>query len=72
MARLSLKNKHTRELLKLLEQTRPCCGITRLERLCVGYTAAEIKAELTTREHIPNKQEAKLVRQKQAKEKKNR
>ena len=29
----------------------------------------EIKAELATREHVPNKQEARAIRQRQAKEK---
>lgn len=32
----------------------------------------QIKAELATREHVPNKQEAKIIRQRKAQESKNR
>lgn len=68
----SLKDKHTRELLALLQNTRASQGDEMLELHYVGYTSAEIKTELATREHIPNKQEAKALRQTKAKEKRSR
>lgn len=39
---------------------------------CTWLSINDIKNELNTREHIPNKQEAKLIRQQKAKAKRNR
>jgi len=68
----NLKDKHTRELLYMLNQTRKVDMDPVRELHFVGYTSVEIKAELALREHIPNKQEAKAARQEEAKRKRNR
>lgn len=64
----------TRQLKKMLDIARACGG-----KYCFagdaggpGLTFDELKAELDTREHIPNKQEARLVRQQKARAKRNR
>lgn len=56
-----LKESHTRQLLGMLKSARAAGG---------GYgafTIEELKNELKTREHIPNKIEAKKIRQLKAK-----
>jgi len=70
-----LKETHTRELLAMLKSTRqygssryyPCYPSD-----AGSVSVEELKAELALREHIPNKAEAKKLRQEAAKEKRNR
>lgn len=62
-----LKKTPTRQLLQLLNTARACGG-SFID--CYEITVKQIKDELSTREHIPNKQEAKLIRQHKAKFKK--
>lgn len=74
-----LKTLHTKELLDLLQSARECNGAYNpfyddgyaLEG-SKWYTIDEIKSELSTREHIPNKAEAKRIRQEKHKQKQNR
>ena len=56
-----IQEVHTRELLK---QLRWACHENRLEQGSYGYyySYADLKKELATREHIPNKKEAKAIR----------
>lgn len=60
-----IKQAHTRELLLWLDLTRSFGGwyspCQKSERH-FGYRAEDIKAELATREHIPNKVEARNLR----------
>ena len=58
-----LQETHTRILLEYLSHARKCGGWFSPFDNNVGFTTTEIKEELSTREHIPNKQEAKLIRQ---------
>lgn len=74
-----LQSCHTRQLLQMrnnvhrLEASYRYNLAARLHvTTALSVTGAEIKRELDTREHIPNKAEAKLIRQQQAKEKKHR
>lgn len=64
-----LKGAHTRQLLNWLQRARRCGG---------GYSPCDqapgtflsvtaLKAELATREHIPNKAESRAIRQAAAK-----
>lgn len=57
----------TRELMDYLDCARKFGGFYSPWEGSTGYTIEEIRAELATREHVPNKQEAKALRQKQAK-----
>ena len=72
-AREYLNSLHTKQLLKLLDSCRAVGG-----EYSVFYprdtivTTEQIKAELAAREHVPNKIEAKALRQQTAKEKRNR
>ncbi len=70
--RPSLKKFHTRQLLDIIDHCRACGGIYQPYDMGVYYEFEEIKSELDTREHIPNKQEAKRIRQEKAKAKRNR
>lgn len=75
----NLETLHTKQLLKLLNSTR-----ARHDKLFTRYIELgqemrlvevhlhEIRIVLGTREHIPNKQESKVIRQEKAKAKKNR
>lgn len=74
-----LETLHTKQLLKLLETTRAQHNRLTDRYIELGQTLSliedkihEIKLILGTREHIPNKQEAKAIRQEKAKAKKNR
>lgn len=59
-----LQETHTRLLLEYLSHSRSkCVGWFSPFDNSVGFTTTEIKEELSTREHIPNKREAKLIRQ---------
>jgi hypothetical protein len=62
-----LNSLDTRELLMYLKYARKFGG--RYSPWCHDeyYSTDEIKDELATREHIPNKQEAKKIRQERAK-----
>ena len=64
-----LKGLHTRELLKYLERSRKFHG-SYTPNDVTYYTTAQIKEELATREHIPNKAESKQLRQAKARAKK--
>ncbi len=70
-AKKELKELHTRQLMYYLKHSRacgnwysPCCSESSF-----GFTFDEIKEELNTREHIPNKREARKIRQEKAKRK---
>mgnify|MGYP003651129237 CR=1 FL=1 len=75
-----LEKLHTRQLLKLRDRVYRVCnyGLTRGFQPVYDVTdtlsvrAYEIKRELSKREHIPNKQEAKQIRRQNALEKKHR
>jgi hypothetical protein len=71
---------------EILHERGMCCGDTNAEwqflpdhkimitlnsRGNAKVSVAELKAELATREHIPNKPEAKKIRQEKAKQKRN-
>lgn len=63
----TLSSLHTRELLDYLACARKYGGwYSPYDGKC-GYTIDEIKEELSKREHIPNKAEAKKKRQAAAK-----
>ena len=64
-----LKGLHTRQLLAHLQKCRVFHGrYDVLENDYSGWevTTEQVKAELATREHIPNKIEAKAIRQERA------
>lgn len=63
----SLGPVHTRQLLDYLKHARACGGWYSPWDGSTGYTIEELKAELATREHVPNKAEAKRIRQDKAK-----
>lgn len=71
-----LKTLHTKQLMNLRHDALAYGGaVDCLRGGLIGQSTAtinDINAELNTREHVPNKQEAKALRQKQAKEKRNR
>jgi hypothetical protein len=64
-----LKNAHTRVLLKWLRSARACGGsFSPCEESPGTFLSIEaLKAELATREHIPNKAESRAIRQAAAK-----
>lgn len=68
---LHLSKQHTKVLLKWLEKARSC-GVHGHRDHGYCYSVEEIKKELAKREHVPNKAEAKKLRQELAKKKKNR
>jgi hypothetical protein len=62
-----LKNEPTRVLLQWLNIARKCNGYDPFyDGLGDVFTIEEIKTELATREHIPNKKEAKEMRKQRA------
>jgi len=62
-----LQNLSTKELLSLLQSARACGGSYCLSSNdSTDFTTDEIKSELLTREHVPNKPEAKAIRQQKA------
>jgi len=70
-----LKGLHTRQLMNLRED----CYRFGNEGTYIGNTSSnkwvtveQVNAELSTREHIPNKKEAKEIRQQKALAKRNR
>jgi len=65
-----LKGKHTKVLLKWLASARACGGV--FEWHGHEIPIEQLKEELAKREHVPNKAEAKILRQALAKKKKNR
>ena len=67
-----LEKLTTRELLDYLKQCRKFNGSYSPWDYGDGYTMAQIKAVLATREHIPNKAESRKKRQDQAWGKKHR
>lgn len=62
-----LTDEHTRVLLDYLKHARACGGWYSPWDSDTGYTIEELKAELATRPHVPNKAEAKRIRQEKAK-----
>lgn len=67
---MDLQKWHTKELLWLLNSTRACGGSYDISDGCSDYvTYSEVKEELSYREHIPNKTEARIIRQNKAKRK---
>ena len=62
-----LKKKHTKQLLDYLDSCRKCGGRLSPFDNENSVTIDQVKAELATREHVPNKQEAKVIRQLKAK-----
>jgi hypothetical protein len=75
----NLESLHTKQLLKLLTNFRASHDrlLTRYIELGQDLRMSEdrlheVRKVLATREHIPNKQEAKAIRQQKAKEQKNR
>lgn len=68
-----LSRIHTRTLLQWRNACYGCGGAYDPSEGASGirypatYTLAEIKAELATREHVPNKREARILRQQKAK-----
>jgi hypothetical protein len=73
-----LEKLHTRQLLALLARMRHVCGFSIPNEWSPVYHITdnlsvrmwEVKQELSKREHIPNKAEAKKIRQAKAKAKK--
>ena len=75
---LDFSKEHTKQLLEL----KRLVNISISEEIhCFSYNRAvyttqdfflKLKEELATREHVPNKDEAKILRQEKAKEKRNR
>lgn len=68
-----IKKLHTKQLMKLLNNTRGYWSDDKAEIYVDGhrfeFTREELKVELATREHIPNKKENKKKRQEMAKKK---
>ncbi len=61
---MNLKKIHTKTLLKWQKKARTCGGsYDPTGNHETAITIDDIKAELDTREHIPNKKEAKHIRQ---------
>ena len=59
---------HTKVLLRYLDKARKCGGFySPGYKGGHGYSMEMLKAELATREHVPNKVEAKKIRQEKAK-----
>lgn len=74
-----LKGRHTKQLMKLREQiyavNNECGDLPEAKHLTINVgekhedhyvSIAQVKTELATREHVPNKQEAKVLRQERA------
>lgn len=58
-----LKKAHTRQVLSLLNTVR---AYGNYEDDFFNFTVEELKAELATREHIPNKKESAVIRRKKS------
>ena len=70
-----LESLHTKQLLKLLKEARGCYGYYTSEDELIsdyGYSMNDLKAILATREHIPNKLEAKRIRKEKLNDKRNK
>lgn len=69
----ALKQAHTKVLLRWLKSARACGGAYDIfdDHSGINLTIEELKEELSKREHIPNKAEAKVIRQQKAKQKRN-
>ena len=70
-----LVDVHTKKLLRWLKLTRKTNGFHMLSESTtsiIGVYDYDLKDELKTREHIPNKQERKKIRIAKQKEKQNR
>lgn len=68
-----LNSQHTKQLLSLLNKARKCGGsFDPFDGGQVFYSTEEIKKLLETREHVPNKKEAREIRQSKAKNKKSK
>lgn len=67
-----LKTLHTKQLMNLRKEAIAIGGYVWTAYETNEVTIEQIKAELATREHVPNKIEAKALRQQAAKEKRNR
>lgn len=69
-----LKSIETRQLMSWRERAYACGGsytpFDYHSNSAMIFSIEDIKAELNTREHIPNKKEAKVLRQTKAKERK--
>lgn len=69
-----LKSIETRQLMSWRERAYACGGsytpFDHKSNSAMIFSIDDIKAELNTREHIPNKKEAKTIRQQKAKERK--
>lgn len=66
---VNLKDIPTKKLLYYLDHARACGGsydITDNHNTNTMINIDELKIELATREHIPNKKEAKIIRQNKA------
>jgi hypothetical protein len=63
-----LAGVHTKVLLSYLKGARKCGGFWSPsgDSNGFGFTTDELKKELATREHVPNKQEARHRRQERA------
>lgn len=62
-----LTKKHTKQLMGYLGMCRKFGGFYSPFDNANGVTIDQVKAELATREHVPNKHEAKAIRQAKAK-----
>lgn len=65
-----IKAAHTRQLMSWRDHSYACGGHFNPIGNGIGnfeYTTEEILAELNTRDHVPNKKEAKTIRQQKAK-----
>lgn len=69
-----LKSIETRQLMSWRERAYACGGnytpFNPHSNTAMFFSIEDLKAELSTREHIPNKKEAKVLRQTKAKERK--
>ena len=62
-----LSEYSTRQLKQILDSARACGGSYQPYDYGPAYEFSDIKAEMDTREHIPNKKEAKALRREAAK-----
>ena len=71
---MDLASMHTKQLLNLRDEVRyqTTHNSDSIEFSDVEKFMTKLYLELNTREHVPNKQEAKLIRQQKFSEKKNR
>ena len=64
-----LRGLHTRELLSMRDYCYKMGGQFSPFDNGVKFSLGEVKKELETREHVPNKKEARQIRQEKAKRK---